>query len=500
MPKNLGLDTENLRHEFRDNPATIDVVFSDRHSATLVWPAEHEGETPFAYLRPANRGQPTRPKEVEGLYPQLGLVPVLSPMERTESVLADEYVRTNYESPITSRHARNHLLQLQDSGALESFFVFARPWLREIEVKHVRRQYGEGESRVDVFFLESGFRAEKEIAWLGDGMQVWLQLLFHLYRLRHHDVVVLDEPDVYLHADLKRRLVRLLESLPGQFVMASHSSEILAEVDQGAILYVDRTRNSAIRAKNPERLEMISRSVGSAFNLRLAKALRAKLLLFVEGDDMRILTLIAHRLGLTHLANEEGLAVVPLGGFDAWREARGVIDLLGEFLEGGLATFVILDRDYRSDGERLAAIQRLTADSSEAHVWERKELESYLIEPQFIADATGADEGSVLEHLETATAGLRTSVFGKLVQRRQEEQGRGVATGTVAAHLLTEFDGQWKDLRWRLRRGPAKEIMKAYNQESGASVNARLLARNVSRDGLDPEMVDVLERIEGYLT
>lgn len=498
MPRSIGIDTANIRHEFREAEVSIDLVFSGRNQITLVWPTEASEIAPFAYLRPADRAQPTRPKDVQGLYPSLGLIPVLTPLEVAEASLTEEHVRANYENPTTSRHGRNHLAHLKAAGELEEFLQFARPWMAEVEVGLVRTQMQFGESRVDVFFTEKGFHAEKEIAWLGDGMQVWLQLLLHLYRLRNHDVIILDEPDVYLHADLKRRLVRLLESLPGQFIMASHSSEILAEVDQSSILYIDRSQRAGIRARDPSRLEVVSRSLGSGFNLRMAKALRARLLLFVEGEDMRLITLAARQLGLNRLANEEGLAPIPLGGFDAWREARGVIELMEDLL-AGLPVFVILDRDYRSDAEREDIVARLTAESSEAHVWERKELENYMLHPRLIAKVTGVVLSEVESLLDACTQAIRNDVFGNFVQQRQIERGRHVAAGTIAAEILPEFDAGWADMEWRLRRAGGKDIMREFNKVSDTPINPRSLARNSSLDVLDHEFVDILQRIEQYL-
>jgi len=83
------------------------------------------------------------------------------------------------------------------------------------------------EVEIDVFLREAGDRTPKELFWAGDGMQVFVQLLVHLYRLRDSDVIVLDEPDLYLHADLQRRLVRLLENTAAQTITATHSSEML---------------------------------------------------------------------------------------------------------------------------------------------------------------------------------------------------------------------------------------------------------------------------------
>ena len=77
---------------------------------------------------------------------------------------------------------------------------------------------------LDLLYTEPGRRSEKEIVWAGDGIQVWLQLLLHVFRNRHVDVVILDEPDVFLHPDLQRRLVKLLDELPAQTIAATHSS------------------------------------------------------------------------------------------------------------------------------------------------------------------------------------------------------------------------------------------------------------------------------------
>ena len=46
---------------------------------------------------------------------------------------------------------------------------------------------GEG---LDLFYSESGSNKPKEIFWAGDGMQIWLQLLLHVYRLRDADVAL----------------------------------------------------------------------------------------------------------------------------------------------------------------------------------------------------------------------------------------------------------------------------------------------------------------------
>jgi len=51
---------------------------------------------------------------------------------------------------------------------------------------------------LDVFYQEADSRIPKELVWAGDGIQVWLQLLYHVYRVQNCETIVLDEPEVYL--------------------------------------------------------------------------------------------------------------------------------------------------------------------------------------------------------------------------------------------------------------------------------------------------------------
>lgn len=73
-----------------------------------------------------------------------------------------------------------------------------------------------------MYYRERGSPREREIFWAGDGYQVWFQILLHLWRVWDTaDAVILDEPDSYLHADLQRRLVRMLEAMPAQVITAT---------------------------------------------------------------------------------------------------------------------------------------------------------------------------------------------------------------------------------------------------------------------------------------
>lgn len=50
---------------------------------------------------------------------------------------------------------------------------------------------------VDAFFVESPIT--REIYWTGFGFQVWMQMMYHAFRANKNSVLVMDEPDIYLH-------------------------------------------------------------------------------------------------------------------------------------------------------------------------------------------------------------------------------------------------------------------------------------------------------------
>jgi predicted ATPase len=218
----VRLVDENLRHEFRQSETSLTLHFSSGAALHAIWPVREDdepGPAGFFSIR-HNDVALRRPMQIREVVPSIGVVPVLAPIEHRERLLSDDYVRDNLHSRLASRHLRNQLRLLGLEGPaddrfetrLAEFRAFAAPWLSDLDLGQLRTQYGEATS-LDLFYEERGSRVEKEIFWIGDGMQIWLQLLLHAFRLQDRQVIVLDEPDVFLHADLQRRMVELLEEV-----------------------------------------------------------------------------------------------------------------------------------------------------------------------------------------------------------------------------------------------------------------------------------------------
>ncbi len=509
----LGLDTENLRHEFRPVETRLELRATGNVVLRAVWPDEDEGD-PFFYISGSGGMRLTMPKQVRAQFPSIVTIPTFSPVEPHERVLRDDYVRDSRSSHLASRHFRNQLRLLLGKpsttighkDALDDFLAFARTWLSELELERPElRQESDG-PEIDVFYHEGP--TPKEVAWAGDGVQVFLQILLHIFNAVGVEVIVLDEPDVYLHADLQRRLIRLLDGINSQVIMATHSPEVVVAAPPDAVVWVDRSRRSGVRAPDPSALSGLAGSIGTQFNLKLARVLRSRLALFVEGKDLEHLALLARTAGAQAIVTEEGLATVPLGGATNWQRLEGFGWLAESLLEGAVKGMVLLDRDYHSTD----AVNTLTTQLNEAglqvHIWKRKELESYLLNPAAIARLTGADPAWVAEVLAEESDAFRSYVHGRMTTQRFEERiARKWDWNRVYDECGIELDLIWSDPEARAARCPAKDLLARVNERlQGAghdAVSAGALSRHLRLDEIPEEMsrvllhIDELARAEG---
>jgi ABC-type multidrug transport system ATPase subunit len=498
----IGLVQENLRHEFHQIETRMRLVFDGSAELIAVWAAGDDSGG-FFFVRHEDVTL-RKPADVRRAFPNVGLIPVLSPIEHEEQPLSDSHIQANLDSRLASRHFRNQLYRLQFAqdaeDRYEAFRVFAEPWLADMSLAGIQLSTVGGAS-LDLIYHEFGSNKPKEAFWLGDGMQIWLQLLLHVFRLRNADVIVLDEPDVFLHADLQRRLVDLLESIKAQVITATHSPEVLAEADTDSIVWVSRNRKRAVTAPKDRLLAGLSDTLGTQFNLRLARTLRTKCVLFVEGKDAKILRLLATTLAATHVEREDGLTVVSLEGIDRTDHLDAFAWLVDDVLEKSVKAFVLLDRDYRDTLSVKDVEKRLRKSGVTPHFWERHELENYLLAPGAIARMSGADEVWVQAQLTILAGGFEDEVYSGIYAEHQRRLRRtGVDDGAIGMQAKRAADAIWADADRRIEIAPGKELLGALNQSLQAAgyktPRARQLAREMSESEIPSEVRRVLREVD----
>lgn len=145
--------------------------------------------------------------------------------EETEKLGDERYLRSILISHLTPRHFRNiwHYFNEEFDEFQE---ILKETWpgytVEPPEIKSI-------ENRIEMFFRENNIT--REIFWAGHGFQVWLQLMTFLVKLGRKETLILDEPDIYLHSDMQKKLVNICKERSNQVIIATHAVDIIEEVE-----------------------------------------------------------------------------------------------------------------------------------------------------------------------------------------------------------------------------------------------------------------------------
>jgi predicted ATPase len=225
---------ETLFFRYEDPPATIQAEFSN---GTKVEVFIGTGGILFAEATtPKNRVVDSRSKARECEFPPVAILPQIRPLEDYERVLRAEYVRKCIDTHLSSRHFRNQIRFLKEH--FDSFRdLFQQTW-QGIRVSEFIAHDAQYEDELSLMLMDDGFVAEA--ANFGHGLQMWLQIIWFLARTPSESVVVLDEPDVYMHPEQQARMVSLLRDRFRQCLVSTHSEQIINECDESDLLRLHR--------------------------------------------------------------------------------------------------------------------------------------------------------------------------------------------------------------------------------------------------------------------
>jgi hypothetical protein len=505
---------ENIRYDFRPKETRIEVTTNTGARLVASWASreDYDPDEPLPqgmyFVFPPSGSVMMPPRAIaQQLVPNVAVVPPLTPLDDRERYVGDDTLRRNVTGRKASRYFRNALYRLtaQEWRDFTSYVYERTPELANL---FLYRAQDTPEDDFDLFYTEERTRHEREIGWAGDGIQIWLQALFHLWRQHGSDVVILDEPDVFLHPDLQRRLARTLFGTAQQAIVATHSVEILAEAEPGSAVWVDRARRTSERPRADGSLALMGRRLGSGYELGVGRALRSNAVLFVEGDDAPVLAHLARRLGRSAVASSDSYATVPLGGFSKnWRASAFTETMVA--LGSAVRTFVILDGDLRSQEAVDIETRELRKAGARVHVWKRRELENYMLVASAIAKVAGIPHGDAEELLIEVINEQKDDAITALDSQRVDEHTQKIgsaaklANKTVLENSKAEFKARWATLEGQLGLVDAKVTIRMLNsrlQARGAkTLNVHSLARGMPPADMPSEMQGVIQRLETFI-
>ena len=503
----LSIAEENIFFNYDDSrPASVNFSLTGEKKLTLYFP-----EAGACYLIADSPGRRVEsPKEFRSAFNcPIGFVPILGPVEHHERLYGKEAARLalfNYRAARNFRNIWHHY-----SDDFESFRTILRETWPGMDIEKPELDTSYEKPVLHMFCPEN--RIARELFWAGFGFQVWCQMLTHLVKSRHSSIFLIDEPDIYLHSDLQRQLLSLLGDLGPDVLIATHSTEIVSEAEADEIVLIDKHRRFSKRIKDPTQLTEVFSSLGSSLNPILTQLAKTRRAVFVEGKDFQVFSRYARKLHLNEVGSRAAFAVIPIEGFNPDR-ARSLKKGMELTLGGEIRAALVLDRDYRSDLECDAIMQRCGEFCEFAIVHKCKEIESFLLVPEAIDRAarkrtkersrvTGREieyTGESVEILEAFAEGQKSYIASQFIASRRRfvrETMPGEAEETTNQAALEAFEADWaQGMQRRLELVPAKAALSGINQHLqaryGVSVTTAGIISACSVDEIPSEMRELL--------
>lgn len=506
----LPIASENIFFDYDDStPAQIAFRLSNGNHLRLLFP-----EQGACYLIPESKDRlPRSPSQFKTEFDvEIGFVPILGPVDQREPLYAKEAARLALLSSGASRNFRNIWYHYRDG--FERFRELVKSTWPGMDIEPPELT---GDRRHLAMFCPEE-RRPREICWAGYGFQVWCQMLTHIVKAEAASLLVIDEPDIYLHSDLQRQLVALLGELGPDILIATHSTEIIAECEPSSLLNINKKNASAQRVKDVSQLKRVFSALGSNLNPTLTQLAKTRRVVFVEGMDFQVFGVFARILGHQRVANRADFAVVQTDGFNPKRAvdlAAGIDAAVGS----RVARAVVLDRDYRSEAEIEDVRRELAKHGFTARVHARKEMENYLLDADVIARAVDArlnervrrlgepkrtvpDIASIIDH---ATNDVRHEVFAQLQARETEfmrKKSPHLDQATVTADVSRRFELEWAQPERRLSMVPGKEVLAKVNaalQTSvGVSVSDSQIAAQFRANEIHADIRSLVEELASF--
>jgi len=508
----LPVATENIFTNYDDSePAIVEFTLSSGNKLKLVFP---ENDVCYLICEPKGKAVST-PSEFNKTYnASVGFVPVLGPVEHNEQLYQKEAARLALLTHRASRNFRNIWYHYPDE--FEQFRELINSTWPGMDIEMPEIDHSYKKPVLHMFCPED--RYPREIFWAGFGFQVWCQMLTYIVRAKDDSLLIIDEPDIYLHSDLQRQLVDILRQASPDVLIATHSTEIISETDPGDLLVINKKGQSAKRIKNPSQLQSIFGVLGSNLNPTLTQLAKSRRAVFVEGKDFQVLSALSRKIGNQSLANRSDFAVIPVEGFNPARVlnfSEGIEITLG----AKILKAVIFDRDYRAPEEVKALLKGFNKYASLAHIHKRKEIENYLLDSGVLqraiesrvkerAERSGKKDkftDNVEDILREISDKMKSRINAQFMSKREKylkSANPSLDKVSINERMLEDFEKLWSNTKTRLEMVPGKELLSSLNEylqdKHSVSLTPALIVNTMRKEEVPPDMIALLEKLEEF--
>ena len=451
---NLMIDLKCAIYQFESAFAKIDVEFDTKDHIIIYLNSEFV----YACVQDSSKNYITTKGKAKLLnispvkiMPQLGLI------KDEEKKLVPDTVEKNIDTRLSSRHFRNELL-LYKKEYFNKFVEMAQQTWNGLRIQDLEPVYGD--DPIMLYVYDGSFCAE--IGNMGSGLQMWLQIIWFLSRCDESDTIILDEPDVYMHPDMQRKVFDIVATKFKQVIVATHSVEIISDVDPQNIVTIDRDTRKFSYANDINGAQSIIDNIGGVHNLSLIRLGSAKKCIFVEGKDVSLLSKIHKQLFPNSNINLNSIPIVTLGGKGRFEEALGAARLFFEETNSEIQTICLLDHDYSTDEEIAKFNSRAEESHLNLHIWKKKEIENYIVTPQIVFSASKLPESKqdeLYRELELSVEKYKDSITDQYGKKFFELNKNGRDVTTIMPMAREYVNSKWNTLEEKMALINGKQLI-----------------------------------------
>jgi hypothetical protein len=507
-PTVIQTDLRYCVHNFEQGPARIHIKISNGTLLKMNIPPDGDVE---CYLVADIRVQRSTGVLKRAFPLDIVVVPTLSPLEQNEEFVTEETVERNRFGRLASRSFRTFWYREKDSE-FEAFADLVELGWPGLRIQKPVLERADRKTIVRMYFRDGP--KVREVQWAGFGFQVWMQTMMHLQNAGQNSVLVLDEPDVYLHPDLQHRLLKIVSRRVGQYFIATHSTEIINDVDPSDVLILRPGARSAKRIRNDDDFSAVYEAIGSSENAQFARLARTKKVLYVEGQDMRLLAKLAKVVSKSEFLSDSSVTLMKTDGFANWTRVSTSAWVFNQFFEFEVKVGSLFDRDYRSDAEVQEFVEELKGSDVLCFVLPVKEIENLLLVSSAIKNAVGKYARAQLPYGWEARI---ESIYTSVIEGFKEQTSHKIAAKFVEHELtkkpklnlpsifslaLEEFGKNWNEPEFRRAKVPGKDafskIVKAIQDEFGVTVTENRVIDEMALVDIPLVVQEMLEDFEVF--
>ena len=378
----LDIEHRGIHYNYETSePSIIKVIYNSNCYLTIAIGSD-VSEMYCQLCLPGGKKVNTRSNASPKRFIPIFVMPPVGALLAEETQREKRYLKKHINGYLSHRHIRNQMAEMPVEF-LKFQDLLVNTWSSNLRVGNLEYGLGKDKNNYGVTIRDGPFVSE--MALVGSGLQAWIQTVWFLSRVDSDSIVVLDEPDVYLHADLQRKLIKLLSAESyRQTIVATHSMEMIADVSPTEIVSVKKRDSRSRPLSSDAQAQGVAEAIGTNLNIQLSKLASSGRILFVEGKDYPFIDQIAFKMGNLFYDRFSRIPHFSVGGMNNWPKAAMAAKAFHDTSAGKVAGIMFMDRDYKPDSLFEDVVTQAKKDALFVTVWSKKEIENFFLSPDLI--------------------------------------------------------------------------------------------------------------------